>query len=123
MDKRKVKESCREIGGCIMIKEEITIDDAIELLNSAVEADDEAIRELCFDKRVNCNEELSTHPTIQAHCYDEDGNVLDNCSVGVLGIINGLFGIDENGWGVIGAVLDDKRNIVEFTRLDKQKGD
>lgn len=76
-----------------MIKEFITPDEAIELLNSAIKADKEAINNL-VNSRVACNLELAEHPTIQVGCDIEE------CEVGLLGILNGLFGIADDGWGV-----------------------
>lgn len=75
-----------------MIKEFITPDEAIELLNSAIKADKEAINNL-VNSRVACNLELAEHPTIQVGCDIEE------CEVGLLGILNGLFGIADDGWG------------------------
>lgn len=79
-----------------MIKESITIQDALDVLNRALKSDPEAIRQLCVN-RTKCNKELSNDPTIQAH------KALDNeWQVGLTGILNGLFGIEEkSGWGAI----------------------
>lgn len=83
-----------------MIKESITPDEAIELLNSAIKADKAAIDNL-VNARVACNLELADHPTIQVGCYGGKG-----CNVGLLGILNGLFGIADDGWGCIAAVFE-----------------
>lgn len=82
-----------------MIKETVSINDVIELLNDATKRDPDAIARL-VNFRTLCNELLSDHPTIQV---SSDGGKF---SVGLLGIINGIFGIDDKGWGVIAAVFN-----------------
>jgi len=77
------------------LKNSITLDDALVVLNSAVIADSKAMHSL-IEHRVDCNEILANHPTIQVgRCQPE------RYHVGLLGILNGLFGIDETGWGAI----------------------
>lgn len=85
-----------------MIKDTISVNDAIEVLNRMLEADPEATVSLFLDGRVPCNERLADDPTIQAKAHGEY-NGMKVFSVGPLGIINGLFGIDEGGWGPITA--------------------
>lgn len=99
-----------------MIKESVTIQEVIDLLNSAIEKDREAMTELC-KTRVKVNDELAEHPTIQAHCYNSDGEEIDDCSVGLVGIVNGIFGVDEKLYGCIGAVYDDDDRLIEFRRI------
>lgn len=77
----------------------VTVEKAIEILNEALETDPLAIRAL-FDTQVLCSQELGRHPTIQVGF---DG---ENCHVTILGIINGLFGIDKRKWGTIAAHYD-----------------
>ena len=74
----------------------ITPEDAIKVLNEALEIDCDAIKAL-IEYRVLCNEKLADHPSIQVRAYDPEG-----LKVGLLGIINGLFGSDkETGYGYI----------------------
>ena len=64
--------------------------------------------------RVKCNEPLAEHETIQVWSVSEE------CYVGLMGILNGLFGIDENGWGFIAAVFDDDSGkLTGFKKLEK----
>jgi hypothetical protein len=47
-------------------------------------------------------------------------------TLGILGLINGLFGVDERGWGHIASVVDDGDNskIIRFiVRADEPKED
>lgn len=81
------------------------IDAAIAVLNQALEADPEAVAGL-VNHRVPCNAKLAAHPTIQV---GPDG-------VGLLGILNGLFGADPRGWGFICAVLSEDGTILRFER-------
>ena len=87
-----------------MINNPLTLDKALEILNSMVEADPDAAYAL-IETRVPCNQDLAEHPSIQV-VAQEDGSY----SVGLLGILNGLFGTIEEGpkkgWGAITAVFD-----------------
>ena len=99
-----------------MIKNEIIIDEVINFLNSLLEIDNDAITEL-FNDRVSCNEKLANHDTVQVRGYDPITNQkTDKYSVGILGILNGLFGIDENGCGGIIMYLDDNKKIKYFKK-------
>jgi len=84
-----------------MIKESITVDDVLEVLNRMNEADPEAVKQLFIFGRVPCNEALANDPTIQVKEFK--GTQGEKWSVGVTGLLNGLFGIDEDGWGPIAA--------------------
>jgi len=80
-----------------MIHKSITVEDALEVLNRAAKTDPEAMESL-RNAQVYCNEALADDPTIQVNSYSEKGKT----KVGFLGIINGLFGIDdESGMGAI----------------------
>jgi hypothetical protein len=93
--------------------ESITPEDAVELLNDALICDRDAISRL-VQKRISCTHGLADHPTIQ--CRETQAR---RFSVGVLGIINGLFGVDSRGYAPITAVYDDDGGLVEF-RLTAQ---
>ncbi len=86
-----------------------TVDEAIATLNSILQADHEAIRKL-IERRIPCNQALADHPTVQV-----DG-IADGHYVGMLGIINGLFGVDEREWGYIAAQYDDAGQLQRFIR-------
>jgi len=98
----------------------ITPDDAILVLNEAVRADPEAVLAL-VEYRVPCNDALADHPSIQVRNINPppDTSKMDatnpallaqvkTCEVGLLGILNGLFGSyplghSKFGWGPIRA--------------------
>jgi len=79
---------------------------AIDVLNEALEADPEAITNL-LNIRIPCNKALADHPTIQSGLELSDGSF----RISPLGLINGLFGIDERGWGFIGAECEVDENF------------
>lgn len=70
-----------------MTPEAIT-DAAIEVLNSAFQADPEAIHALIAN-RLPCNQELIDHPDV---VVDESRAVPAGYLVGPLGLINGILG-------------------------------
>ena len=83
-----------------MIKESITIQEVADLLNSAVAADQETMQRL-VELRLVCNQSLAEHETIQVKENSEEGTM----NVGILGIINGMFGVSDKG-GALGAVYE-----------------
>jgi hypothetical protein len=100
------------------IKESVTIDEAIAVLNRALEKDPAAISELFLRNRSQCNDLLADDETIQVgHIFGET-----ECTVGVLGILNGIFGIhDETGYGAIEADVRSQNEIVSFKKVDHSK--
>src|SRR6266446_4329329 len=125
-----------------MIKMTVNVDDVLALLNEARVLDPDALA-LLVGTRVWCNEALANHPTIQvssseacgdASCLCEDASLQttlpDGISlerkkwrVGLIGILNGLFGTYEDGpektrgFGPITVHIDtDTGFIIEFRR-------
>lgn len=102
------------------IKESVTIDDVIGLLNELLEKDRDAVVPL-FTRRVPCNEAIAKHPTVQVS-YSKSNGI---AHLGVLGLLNGLFGVDDRNWGVLGMEVDEQDNdkILKFVRMDKPADD
>jgi hypothetical protein len=96
------------------IKESVTIDEVIGLLNELLEKDRDAVVPL-FTRRMPCNKAIAEHPTVQVSRI----NGVDH--LGVLGILNGFFGVDERNWGVLAMVVDEQNSdkILRFERMDK----
>jgi hypothetical protein len=98
-----------------MVNNPLSIESAVELLNGMLEADRDAITVL-ITKRVLCNENLANHPTVQVHDYDNG-----TPSVGLLGILNGIFGIyDEGkckGSGPIAVVVEEDGTVLRFIQV------
>lgn len=90
-----------------------TVDQAVEILNR-IHAADSTVLPALIEHRVACNEQLATDPTVQVR-----GRV-GEAEVGLLGIINGLFGVDDNSRGFIGAEYDTDHRLTGFVRLDRQ---
>lgn len=86
------------------------------ILNELLEMDPEAIRELCFDKRVVCNEKLAKHPKIQASMYDPKTKKLvaekGLYMVGLLGILNGFA--EDLGYVIYVVAEDDEGELHKF---------
>lgn len=101
-----------------MIRESVSIDDVVALLNEALALDAEAISRL-FLCRVPCNTALADHPTIQ--CGSRES--IQHRVVGPLGLLNGMFGVDERGWGAICAVVENHASITRFERVSASAAD
>ena len=93
-----------------MVKDSVTIKEMVDFLNELLEYDSYAISAL-FSTRIMCNRYLADHESVQVRQLGEDA-----FQVGMIGIINGLFGIDQNGWGHIAADYDNGK-ITKFTLL------
>lgn len=95
-----------------------SVKQAIAVLNEALTADRAAVEAVML-YRVTCNAELAQHATVQVGDESEgDGTLF---SLGPMGLINGIFGVDEAGWGHIAAVLDPVSHRIlrfEVTRDD-----
>lgn len=90
----------------------VSLERAILLLNGALQADPKAVNNL-FAFRVPCNEVLADHPTIQVRAYPVDPGTP---SLGVLGLLNGIFGITPKGDGHLQAEIDTAtKEIVRFS--------
>jgi len=74
----------------------------VDQLNEIYSHDPEALHALC-ESRVPCNEALRKHPTVQV--LVEGGGT--ESRVGLLGILNGIVGIQDDGWGYISAIYDE----------------
>jgi hypothetical protein len=85
------------------------VDHTIEVLNRIHAADPTVLPALC-EFRVPCNEAVAEDPTVQV--FRRDGAD----SVGLLGILNGIFGIREGNQGFIAIRRDDDGVIVGFGR-------
>lgn len=90
-----------------MLKQSITPEDVVVLLNEAILSDSKAVGML-IAARVPCNDRLADHSTIQVGLID------GKYRVGLLGMLNGMFGIDEDGYGPITAVFNGAGELVEF---------
>jgi hypothetical protein len=91
-------------------REQVSIDEVLAFLNELVKVDEPAIRSL-VETRVPCGLALAEHPTVQVQAYP-NGTPL----VGVLGVLNGLFGVDDRNYGPITAEFEDDGTLTGFHR-------
>lgn len=82
-----------------MLADPCSVEHALQVLNEMLAADCKATTNL-VESRVPCNEILADHSTIQV------GTDSNGFRVGLLGVLNGIFGTMEDGGGPIAAVFD-----------------
>jgi hypothetical protein len=88
-------------------KVSVSIDTAIAVLNQIHQADPTVMPAL-IEHRVPCNRELGDHPTVQVGLIDGDDKNDQRYEVGLLGILNGIFGVRPgHRGGYIGANYDE----------------
>lgn len=93
-----------------MIKQTVTLDEAIEYLNELIKLDRVAMAALVAN-RVPCNQGLADHPTAQV-CAQHGGYL-----VGMLGILNGLFGTLKDRRGPIVFIFKDS-NLLAIDKTE-----
>ena len=81
-------------------EETVAVKDVVAMLNEIHQIDLVLTANMVLH-RYPCNKGIRDHKTIQAHCYGDAS--LENPKVGLLGILNSLFGIDKNHFGAIAA--------------------
>lgn len=96
------------------MKSTVSPQETVAFLNSLLKIDRGAITKL-VTHRVGCCRELADHPTVQVRSLGGPRGS-DFTDVGLLGILNGLFG--ATGPQYIGIVVDDDNVIVCFEVLD-----
>jgi len=102
--------------GCLDVEH---LDRVVSFLNELAALDGEAIEHL-VEMRAQCNRALLEHPTVQA-TEDDEGNPV----VGLLGVINGMFGTQPEGSikpgsGFVAAQFDSRTGrLTGFIRVDK----
>jgi len=95
------------------MKQSITITEVINYLNELADIDREAIRNL-VNARVRCTETLSVHPTAQVGIVNATEGTYE---IGMLGLLNGVFGVDEQGYGPIMAMFSEEGALIGFRRM------
>jgi len=92
------------------MKSTVTKDEAVSLLNEMLQIDYEGTVNF-IGARVQVNDILANHPTIQ--CGIHDGVV----KMGPLGFLNGLFKVVDMGSNPIIAVFDDKTRELQGFKI------
>lgn len=91
------------------MKNTVSVDETIALLNEVFGLDPVAAHAF-IETRTPCGKDVADHPTIQVGTRDGIPHF------GPLGFLNGLFGVDENGYGPIASFYDDQGNLTGFGR-------
>lgn len=63
---------------------------AVDALNDAFKRDPVAVENL-IRHRVDCNQQLADHPTVQVRAYPGISEAVDSYSVSALGLLNGIL--------------------------------
>jgi hypothetical protein len=102
-----------------MVQNTITLDLVISFLNELLNRDRTAISTL-IETRIPINDALVRHSTLQ-HTRNY---LTTKPEIGLLGIINGMFGTLEggprNGWGPITARFDEHDNCLGFFKTENK---
>lgn len=94
-----------------------TVETAAGILNELLTADPRAMQEL-INARVKCNQALADHPTAQTRRRGPGHEI------GLLGVINAIFGKNADGAGAICAEIDDNTGaIVRFCQTPEVERD
>lgn len=97
-------------------EETVAVKDVLAMLNEIHALDSELTTNMVLH-RFPCNKDIRDHKTVQAHCYGDAS--LENPKVGLLGILNSLFGIDKNHFGAIAANFEkDDGPLLGFKMTD-----
>lgn len=99
-----------------MLKEKVSVDDVCNLLNELLELDPICTHSLLLNRSI-CNNAVAEHSTIQVQQNARDLFP----SVGLIGFLNGLFGVRVDGMGPICVEMDDGK-ILKFkpTPINKE---
>jgi hypothetical protein len=85
-----------------MLKQSVTPQDVCDLLNELLKLDYDCAHGL-ISYHQQRNEEVAAHQSIQVQQYKDDKFP----KVGIVGILNGIFGIRDDGMGAICFEIDD----------------
>ena len=96
--------------------ETVAVKDVIAMLNELHQLNPELMTDFTL-KRFPCNHAIRDHKTVQAFCYGDAS--LEEPKVGLVGLLNGLLGIDRNHFGPIAAILEEEDgSLTGFTMTD-----
>lgn len=93
----------------------VTPEQAVEVLNR-IHAADPTVMPALIAVRVACNEAVGDDPTVQVMRRKSEGNTYKD-EVGFLGVLNGIFGVKEDGWGYIAAYYKDDDDPMSLTHF------
>ncbi len=96
------------------MSEPVTVEQAIEVLNRIHEADPTVLPTM-IAHRVPCNLTLAHDPTVQV------GVTNIGFEVGLLGVLNGLFGIRPDSSGYVAAMFNAEHQLLRFMLTPDKK--
>lgn len=91
------------------MKESITPAEVCAFLNELLLVDEKCITEL-FRHHQRCNKKMRDHPTVQVNLYSDE----EHPEVGIMGILNGMFGIREDGMGALCYEVSERGKLLCF---------
>jgi hypothetical protein len=94
------------------MKKPVTVTEAVATLNELVALDRDVMDKLVKARFITTTE-FSNHPTVQ--CGRRGPN--SELTIGLLGVLNAIFGIDSFDWGYVAVDLDDDGNLLKFKEL------
>jgi hypothetical protein len=86
------------LTGVSMLKKKVTAQDVCDLLNDMLVLDRKGTTAIVNHRHV-CNKKISDHPTLMVRTVVEDKKKIS--TIGLIGILNGIFGIRPDGMGDI----------------------
>jgi hypothetical protein len=94
------------------------LEPVLNFFNNLATADNEALKSLILT-RVSVNDKIANHPELIVLAKaDSNGRPVDP-KFGLLGVLNGIVGLLEDGWGRIGVEMDEDDKFYSF--IDTQK--
>jgi len=90
------------------LKRTVTPEDVVALLNEMLDIDPVATQ-LLVKQRIRCNHKMKKHNDLQINL---DNN--NDPKVGLLGVLNGLFGKSPKGYGFILAQISEGGQYLKF---------
>jgi hypothetical protein len=102
-EKMTSKEACKELA------KSITAEDVCRLLNEFLDADPKCANAL-LSHRIKCNKKIANHRTIQVQQFGRQRYP----RVGIIGLLNGMFGIRKDGRGALCADIGKNGKFIYF---------
>jgi len=100
-----------------MLRETVSVQEVCVFLNEFLKLDSDCLTNL-VNTRHKCNEKIVEHESIQVSC-NTDGNFY----VGLLGVLNGMFGTNETRAASIVAQINDFNGQILCFRPNKTEVD
>lgn len=97
------------------MKPNVNVDTVVNILNEMFRADPKAMQAL-VEYRVSCSDSLRDHNTAQVICNED----LSDPKIGLLGVLNGVVGIQSNGLGFLAGEFNENGDLIGFANITKE---